>query len=90
MGPAGSPHLCLLSLLCVRPAKALASLRGCAGSPERSLFAYMIMTFVTWTGSFHEWINLLSSARDTVGIRNFEMGGYCFDYGVILTSRLLY
>ena len=36
---------------CVRTAKALARLRGCAGSPEPSLVAYVIRTIVSWAGS---------------------------------------
>ena len=35
---------------CVRTAKALARLRGCAGSPEPSLVAYVISTMVSWAG----------------------------------------
>ena len=38
--------------LCVRTAKALARLRGCAGSPEPSLVAYVISTIISWAGSF--------------------------------------
>ena len=47
---------------CVRPAKALARLRECAGSPEPSLVAYVINTIISWAGSyrlvfdFWEWI----------------------------------
>ena len=37
---------------CVRTTKALARLRGCAGSPEPSLFAYVISTIILWAGSF--------------------------------------
>ena len=37
--------------LCVRTAKALARLRGHAGSPERSLVAYVISTIISWAGS---------------------------------------
>ena len=36
----------------VRTAKALARLRGCAGSPEPSLVAYAISTIISWAGSF--------------------------------------
>ena len=36
---------------CVRTAKALARLCGCAGSPEPSLVAYVISTIISWTGS---------------------------------------
>ena len=38
---------------CVRTAKALARLRGCAGSPEPSLVACVISTIISWAGSFH-------------------------------------
>ena len=38
---------------CVQTAKALARLRGCAGSPEPSLVAYVISTIISWAGSFH-------------------------------------
>ena len=34
-----------------RTAKALARLRGCAGSPEPLLVAYMIRTITSWVGS---------------------------------------
>ena len=37
---------------CVRTAKALARLRGCAGSPEPSLVAYVIITIISWASSF--------------------------------------
>ena len=36
---------------CVRTAKALARLCGCAGSPEPSLVAYVISTIISWAGS---------------------------------------
>ena len=36
---------------CVRTAKALARLRGCAGSSEPSMVAYVISTIISWTGS---------------------------------------
>ena len=36
---------------CVWTAKALARLRGCAGSPEPSLVAYVISTIISWAGS---------------------------------------
>ena len=37
--------------LCVRTVKALARLRGCAGSPEPSLVAYVVSTKIAWAGS---------------------------------------
>ena len=40
------------SILCVRTAKALVRLRGCAGSPEPSLVAYVISAITSWAGSF--------------------------------------
>ena len=38
---------------CVRTAKALARLRGCEGSPEPSLVAYVISTIISCAGSFY-------------------------------------
>ena len=40
-----------IPILCGRTAKALARLRACTGSPEPSLVAYVISTFLTWAGS---------------------------------------
>ena len=37
---------------CEQTAKALARLRGCAGSPEPSLVAYVISTIISWAGSY--------------------------------------
>ena len=51
---------------CVRTAKALASLRGCAGSPEPSLVAYPISTIISWAGS-----NLEPSASSAITL-NFS------------------
>ena len=36
---------------CVRTAKPLARLHGCAGSPEPSLVAYVISNIISWAGS---------------------------------------
>ena len=36
-----------------RTAKALARLRGCAGSPEPSLFDFVLSTIISWTGSIY-------------------------------------
>ena len=36
----------------MRTAKALVRLRGCAGSPEPSLVAYVISTIISWAGSY--------------------------------------
>ena len=36
---------------CMRTAKALARLRGCAGSPESSLVTYVISSIISWAGS---------------------------------------
>ena len=43
--------------LLVRTAKALARLRRCAGSPEPSLFAYVISTIISRAGSIHFCFN---------------------------------
>ena len=42
---------------CVRTAKALARLRGCAGSPEPSLVAYVVSTIISWAGSNERSLN---------------------------------
>ena len=44
-------HFVYFHTLCVRTAKALARLRGCAGSPVPSLVAYLISTIMSWAGS---------------------------------------
>ena len=44
---------------CVRTAKALARLRGCAGTPKPSLVAYAISTIISWAGS-NEHLNIKS------------------------------
>ena len=43
-------------ILCERTAKALLRLRGFAGSPMWSLFACVISTVFTWTGSIMAWV----------------------------------
>ena len=50
---------------CMRIAKALARLRGCAGSPEPSLVTYVISTIISRAGLFSSFIFLLHS-RDYV------------------------
>ena len=40
--------------VCVRTAKALLRMCGCAGSPEPSLVAHVISTIISWAGSFHD------------------------------------
>ena len=44
-------HFVYFHTSCVRTAMALARLRGCAGSPEPSLVAYVISTIISWAGS---------------------------------------
>ena len=45
---------------CVRTAKALVRLRGCAGSPEPSLVAYVISTKNSWASSFGMFCSALA------------------------------
>ena len=47
---------------CVRTAKALVRLRGCAGSPEPSLVAYVINTIISWAGWFVVFWNKIKVA----------------------------
>ena len=51
---------------CVRTAKALARLRGCAGSPETSLVAYVISTIFSWAGSFQKVFETVQQVLDFV------------------------
>ena len=53
------PFVCFHTL-CVRTAKAVARLRGCAGSPESSLVAYVISTIISWAGSNNYNVFLLA------------------------------
>ena len=48
-------HFVYFHTSCVRTAKGLARLRGCAGSPELSLVAYVISTIISWACSNGEW-----------------------------------
>ena len=48
-----SVRSCVYYTLCVRIAKAVARLCGCAGSPEPSLVAYVMSTIISWAGSFN-------------------------------------
>ena len=49
---------------CVRTAKALARLRGCAGSPEPLLVAYVISTTISWAASIMCIFQPLKGGRD--------------------------
>ena len=51
-------------ILCVWIAKSLARLRGCAGSPEPSLVAYVINTIISWAGS--NWTNFVAPVSPMV------------------------
>ena len=51
---------------CVRTAKALARLRGCAGSPEPSLVAYVISTIISWVSSFVKISNITRQALQSL------------------------
>ena len=48
---------------CEQTAKALARLRGCAGSPEPSLFAYVINGIISWAGSIN--LDFTDGKQDT-------------------------
>ena len=52
--------------LCVRTSKALARLRGCAGSPEPLLVAHAIRTIISWAGSNYVKNKNTKSARYAV------------------------
>ena len=55
------PFICF-NTSCVRTAKALARLCGCAGSPEHLLVAYVISTIISWAGSFVHFSQHCSSS----------------------------
>ena len=49
---------------CVLTAKALARLRGCTGSPEPSLVAYVINSITPWAGSVTEIFSIIKCLLD--------------------------
>ena len=51
---------------CVRTVKTLARLRGCAGSLEPSLVAYVISTIISWADSFVFYDYILSSTANAI------------------------
>ena len=53
----------LIHTLCERTAKALVRLRGCAGSPEPSLVAYVINTKISWACSLDTTFTCCRSIR---------------------------
>ena len=59
----------------MRTAKALARLRGCAGSPEHSLFAYVISTTISWTG-LYVLLNILFCLKYIISTIHHKMCGY--------------
>ena len=84
---------------CVRTAKALARLRGCAGSPSPSPFAYAVSTKVSWAGSNTNIIVLIRlhgpgfywhfSARQHLSTyRTFETPTLCLKSFVSLAQGL--
>ena len=79
---------------CVRTAKALSRLRGCAGSPEPSLVAYVISTIISWAGSNGNF-PLPNTMRSTVYIQtlvvpiNQQSRTLCHSQINLWTSRYL-
>ena len=61
-------HFVYVHTSCVRTAKAPVRLRGCAGSLEPPLVAYMISTIISWAG-----LNFLSSCRTAFFFATFTM-----------------
>ena len=56
----------------VRRAKALARLRGCAGSPEPSLVAYVISMIISWAGLINIiFINFTKICNSKLRIEDF-------------------
>ena len=67
----------------MRTAKAVARLRGCAGSPEPSLFAYVISTIISCAGSN----NVLNEA---IEILCFYKGLLSHDFHQIILHPNIY
>ena len=62
---------------CVRTAKAVVRLCGCAGSPELSLVAYVISTKISWAGSFISLqIMILTTTSASTIRRGWATPGY--------------
>ena len=60
---------------CLRTAKALARLRGCTGSPEHSLVAYVISTIITCAGSYNiSYMYSQPSLQYNWSITDYNMG----------------
>ena len=53
----------------MQTAKALVRMRGCAGSPQPSLVAYVISTIISRAGSIKIFFPYLSVKTYVVGIR---------------------
>ena len=67
--------------LCVQTAKALARLRGCAGSPEPSLVACVISTIISWAGWIKDWVNIsffFQSSYSNLDFWNFQFYSFLF------------
>ena len=62
---------------CVRTAKALARLRGCASSPEPALVAYAISTIILWPGSFWKVKDNFSQTNNFTQLIKFGVSFGC-------------
>ena len=62
---------------CVQTAKALARLRGCAGSPEPSLVAYAVSTITSWAGSNKKTTALFQFHGKLVSLKEREHFAIC-------------
>ena len=67
---------------CVRTAKALARLRGCAGSHEPSLVAYVISTIISWAGSFCYDRCFCLKIADAIKLNLFSHPVHCSSFSI--------
>ena len=76
---------------CVRTAKALTRLRGCAGSPKPSLVAYVISSINSWAGSndctcTELFLSILFQVHVLVHAATKEISSHCLLRSKILTK----
>ena len=80
---------------CLRTAKALARLHGCAGSSEPSLVAYVISIIISWAGSFYVTDQLKWDFRTSIhwlpqSVLNFNFMYLFINLGMKLWWRSVY
>ena len=80
---------------CGRTAKALARLRGCAGSIEPPLVAYVISIILSWASSFNNLVKQVLPTRTGQDIRTWHNGwidgnhSWCH-FRILVSADMLY